>query len=84
VDGIILMRQAYQLDENDSIARAVLANALVEHAHALVETDWKEAEKLSKEALDLNPGHPMAKTIRVASTMPTRGEPSTAIITPAT
>jgi len=63
-DGIVLLRQAYQLDENDSIARAVLANGLVEHAHALVETDWKEAEKLSKEALDLNPGHPMAKTIR--------------------
>ncbi len=63
-DGINLLRQAYRLDENDSIARAVLANALVEQAHALVETDWKEAEKLSKEALDLNPGHPMAKTIR--------------------
>ncbi|MGH9529380.1 MAG: protein kinase domain-containing protein [Terriglobales bacterium] len=63
-DGINLLREAYQLDENDSIARAVLANALVEQAHALVETDWKEAEKLSKEALDLNPGHPMAKTIR--------------------
>jgi serine/threonine-protein kinase len=63
-DGIALLRQAYQLDENDAIARAVLANALVEQAHAIVETDWKEAEKLSKEALDLNPAHPMAKTIR--------------------
>ncbi|MGH9511586.1 MAG: protein kinase domain-containing protein [Terriglobales bacterium] len=63
-EGINLLRQAYQLDENDSIARAVLANALVEHAHSLVETDWREAEILSKEALDLNPGHPMAKTIR--------------------
>ncbi len=63
-DGIALMRQAYQLDDNDAIARAVLANALVEQAHAIVETDWKEAEKLSKEALDLNPAHPMAKTIR--------------------
>jgi serine/threonine protein kinase len=62
--GINLLRQAYQLDENDSIARAVLANALVEHAHSMVEADWKEAEKLSKEALDLNPAHPMAKTIR--------------------
>ncbi len=29
-----------------------------------METDWQEAEKLARDALDLNPGHPMAKTIR--------------------
>jgi serine/threonine-protein kinase len=63
-DGIKLLRQAYELDENNSLARAVLANALVEEAHSAVENDWREAEKLSREALDLNPGHPMAKTIR--------------------
>jgi|HubBroStandDraft_1064217.scaffolds.fasta_scaffold00029_64 serine/threonine protein kinase len=63
-EGIKLLRQAYELDENDSLARAVLANALVEQAHATVETDWREAEKLAREALDLNPSHPMAKTIR--------------------
>ncbi|MGA7892024.1 MAG: hypothetical protein WCA49_02265 [Candidatus Sulfotelmatobacter sp.] len=63
-DGIKLMRQAYELDENNSLARAVLANALVEQAHSIVETDWREAETLAKEALDLNPGHPMAKTIK--------------------
>jgi serine/threonine protein kinase len=63
-EGIKLLRQAYELDENNSLARAVLANALVELAHATVETDWREAEKLAREALDLNPGHPMAKTIR--------------------
>lgn len=63
-EGIQLLRQAYELDENNSLARAVLANALVEQAHSIVETDWREAEKLAKEALDLNPGHPMAKTIK--------------------
>ncbi len=63
-DGIKLLRQAYELDENNSLARAVLANTLVEQASATVESDWKEAEKLSREALDLNPAHPMAKTIR--------------------
>jgi hypothetical protein len=63
-DGISLLREAYELDENNPLARAVLANALVEHAHATVESDWREAEKLAREALDLNPGHPMAKTIR--------------------
>jgi serine/threonine protein kinase len=63
-EGIKLLRQAYELDENNSLARAVLANSLVELAHATVETDWREAEKLAREALDLNPSHPMGKTIR--------------------
>jgi eukaryotic-like serine/threonine-protein kinase len=63
-EGVKLLRQAYELDENNSLARAVLANALVEQAHATVETDWREAENLAREALDLNPSHPMAKTIR--------------------
>jgi serine/threonine protein kinase len=63
-DGLNLLREAYELDENNALARAVLANALVEQAHSTVETDWREAEKLAKEALDLNPAHPMAKTIK--------------------
>jgi serine/threonine-protein kinase len=63
-EGIKLLREAYELDENNSLARAVLANSLVEQAHSIVETDWRKAEKLAREALDLNPGHPMAKTIR--------------------
>jgi tetratricopeptide (TPR) repeat protein/tRNA A-37 threonylcarbamoyl transferase component Bud32 len=63
-DGIKLLREAYELDENNSLSRAVLANALVEQARSTVETDWRESEKLAREALDLNPGHPMAKTIR--------------------
>src|ERR1700689_1672848 len=63
-EGIKLLPEAYELDENNSLARAVLANALVEQAHSMVESDWREAEKLAREALDLNPGHPMAKTIR--------------------
>ena len=63
-DGIRLLRQAYELDENNALARAVLANTLVEQAQTLVETDWREAEKLSKEAFELNPSHPMAKTLR--------------------
>ena len=52
------------MDENNSLARAVLANTLVEQAQTLVETDWHEAEKLAKEAFGLNPAHPMAKTLR--------------------
>jgi len=62
--GIQLLRQAYELDESNPVARAVLANALVEHAQTMVEADWREAERLSKEAFELNPSHPMAKTLR--------------------
>jgi hypothetical protein len=63
-EGIRLLRQAYELDENDALARAVLANTLIEEAQTHVESDWREAEKLAKEAFDLNPAHPMAKTLR--------------------
>jgi hypothetical protein len=62
--AIQLLRQAYELDKNNSLARAILANALVEHAHSIVETDWVQAETLTNQSLELNPAHPMAKTIR--------------------
>ena len=63
-EAIQLLREAYELDKNNSLARAILANALVEHAHSVVETDWLEAETLTNQALKLNPAHPTAKTIR--------------------
>lgn len=62
-EAIQLLRKAYELDKRNSLARSILANALVEHAHSVVETNWLEAEKLTKQALDLNPAHPTAKTI---------------------
>jgi tetratricopeptide (TPR) repeat protein len=62
-EAIQLLREAYELDKNNSLARAILANALVEHAHSMLETDWLEAEKLANQALNLNPAHPTAKTI---------------------
>jgi tetratricopeptide (TPR) repeat protein len=61
--AIQLLREAYELDKNNALARSILANALVEHAHSIVETDWWEAETLANEALALNPAHPTAKTI---------------------
>jgi tetratricopeptide (TPR) repeat protein len=62
-EAIQLLRKAYELDKHNSLARAILANALVEHAHSVVETDWLEAETLTNQALNLNPAHPTAKTI---------------------
>jgi hypothetical protein len=62
-EAIQLLREAYELDKGNSLARSILANALVEHARSFVETDWLEAEKLTNQALRLNPAHPTAKTI---------------------
>ena len=62
-EAIQLLRQAYEIDKNNSLARAILANALVEHAQALVESDWLKAETLTNQALALNPAHPTAKNI---------------------
>ena len=61
--AIQLLREAYELDRNNSLARSILANALVEHAYSIVETNWWEAETLANEALALNPAHPTAKAI---------------------
>ncbi len=63
-DGIKMLREAYELDENNSLTRAVFANALVEQARIVAESSWQEAEQLAQQALELNPGHPLAKTIR--------------------
>jgi len=62
-EAIQLLRQAYDLDKTNSLARAILANALVEHAQSVVDTDWLEAETLTNQALALNPAHPTAKTV---------------------
>ncbi|MBZ5600260.1 MAG: protein kinase [Acidobacteriia bacterium] len=64
VDGSKLLRQAYELDENNTLTRAVLSNALIEQAKRVVDSNWQEAERLAQQSLDLNPGHPMGKTIR--------------------
>src|SRR5262249_35030564 len=62
-EAIQLLRKAYELDKSNALARTILANALVEHAQSIVETDWLQAETLAHQALALNPAHPTAKTI---------------------
>jgi serine/threonine-protein kinase len=63
-EGIKLLRDAYELDEHDALTRAVLSNALVEQARLIAQSNWQEADRLAQQADDLNPGHPLAKTVR--------------------
>jgi serine/threonine protein kinase len=63
-DGIKLLREAYELDEHNALTRAVFSNALVEQARLVAETNWQEADELAQQAFDLNPGHPLSKTVR--------------------
>ena len=62
-EAIHLLRKAYELDQKNSLARAILANALVEQADSIVETDWLGAETMASQALAVNPAHPTAKSI---------------------
>jgi serine/threonine protein kinase len=63
-EGIKLLRDAYELDEHNALTRAVLSNALVEQARLIAQSNWQEADRLAQQADDLNPGHPLAKTVR--------------------
>ncbi len=63
-EGIKLLQDAYELDEHNALTRAVLSNALVEQARLIAETNWQKADRLAQQAIELNPGHPLAKTVR--------------------
>jgi eukaryotic-like serine/threonine-protein kinase len=63
-DGIKLLKEAYELDEHNALTRAVFSNALVEQARLVAEKNWQEADQLAQQAFDLNPSHPLSKTVR--------------------
>jgi len=63
-DGIKLLKEAYELDEHNALTRAVFSNALVEQARLVAESDWQEADELARQAFELNPSHPLSKTVR--------------------
>jgi serine/threonine-protein kinase len=63
-EGTERLRQASELDpRNPAIAQA-LANALVEEARELVETDWRPAEKLVEQALVYDDTNAAARSLR--------------------
>jgi tetratricopeptide (TPR) repeat protein len=63
-EGIRRLRQAFELDAGNQMARSALCVALVARAQRLVGVDWKVAEDLLRQALEIDPGNSLARTIR--------------------
>jgi eukaryotic-like serine/threonine-protein kinase len=63
-EGLEALRKAASLDNRNAVIRAALLNALVEQARALLSQDWRAAEPLIEEALNIDSGHPLAKSLQ--------------------
>jgi serine/threonine-protein kinase len=63
-EGIETLRNARQLDDRNPGIRAALRDALLGHAQALLETDWQAAATAAGQALELDPTHAIARSVR--------------------
>jgi serine/threonine-protein kinase len=63
-EGLEVLRKAHRQDERSTAVQQALIEALVDRARKLLDTDWRAAEPLIQEALDLDPGHGLAKSLR--------------------
>jgi eukaryotic-like serine/threonine-protein kinase len=63
-EGLDALRTAASLDSRNPVIRAALLNALVEQARSLLGQDWRAAEPLIQQALGLDAGHPLAKSLQ--------------------
>jgi serine/threonine protein kinase len=62
-EGLEILRRAHLQDEAHAGVRKALVDALAERAQAVLQTDWRAAEPLLQEALELDPGHSLAKNL---------------------
>jgi len=63
-EGLEALRKAASLDSRNPVIRASLLNALVEHARFVLGQDWRSAEPLVEQALTIDGGHPLAKSLQ--------------------
>ncbi len=63
-EGIECLRRARQLDDRSPVIRAVLLDTLLEQARAVLDKDWRSAEQLTQQALELDPAHALEKSLR--------------------
>ena len=62
--GFGLLRQARQMDEGNPAIRAAMVTALVERAQQVLDGDWREADDLVRQALELDPSSALGKSVR--------------------
>jgi serine/threonine-protein kinase len=63
-EAIQLLRKAYELDDRNIASRTALIEAMLQKARSLLETDSAAASDLTNQALTLEPGNALAKTLR--------------------
>jgi serine/threonine-protein kinase len=63
-EGLEALRAAHHQNERNSAVQRALVDALAGRARSVLETDWRAAEPLLQEALDLDPSHSLAKSLR--------------------
>ena len=63
--GIAVLKKARELDQRNPAIRSALAARLVERARQLLDSDWRAAGELVDRALELEPSHTAAKSMRI-------------------
>jgi len=59
-----VLRKAFEIRPEESSIRVAFSDSLVEYGHRLLTSDWHKAEGPIKEALEVDPGHALAKSLR--------------------
>lgn len=62
-EGIQMLRRADRLDDRNPAVRAALRGALVQRARERMTVDWRTAEPLVQEVLQMDPGNPFARAM---------------------
>ncbi len=63
--GIAVLKKARELDQRNPAIRSALAARLTERARQLLESDWRASSALVDQALELEPSHTGAKSMRI-------------------
>ena len=63
-EALALLREAFKIDPHSSAIRNGLLELLLKQVRTLLDSNWKDAEPFLKEAVDLEPGNPLAKSLR--------------------
>ena len=66
-EGLEALRRASQIDQRHPAIRAAMINALLDQARLILDSDWRAAETLVQQALELDPNHLLAKSLRAVA-----------------